>query len=518
MNIISFVEDRELVNDRSLSPAQKMGLKAVYGLPLTAGELELFRETTGLTEYVPREWPEVTFILGRRSGKSDKLASNIGLYEACAREHKLSVGETGVVMIVSSELKRQSRIVFDYCLGKLEKSKVLRQLIKKTTRDEIELTNGISIQVYPCNVARIRGASLVCFVGDECAFWRSEGKNIDKEVLDSARPGLSFEFSKMVKISSPYMMRGEIWEDYRRYWGQPKSDVLVFQGSTELFNPGYSRTKLALAKLRDPVAYEAEYLARFRSDLTAMYDPAIIDKAADPDRPMELPYRSENEHSAFVDVAGGGGRDSYAVAVGHLEGERVIVDVIRSRAPKFNPEEVTAQYCELFKSYGISKVTGDKFSGDWASNAFEKYDVTYERAEKPKSQLYLEAEGAFNAERVNLPNRESLLSQLKALVRKMRSGGRDSVDTDSGQSEDEANVCAGLIDLLLNRAGCNVFIGQSKYDFYGEDSPGWNERYDPGAFIPQPDLGPRDHSRFAESPRDRTKEALTTNRIQPKGR
>ena len=449
MTIIDFVE--HVIGDKSLSPAQRMGLRAVYGLDLTADEKELFCLTTGLVEYVPREWSEVTFVLGRRSGKSDKLASNIALYEACVRDHKLSVGETGVVMIVSSELKRQSRIVFDYCLAKLEHSKVLSRLIKKVTQDEIQLTNGISIQVYPCNVARIRGASLVCFVGDECAFWRSEGKNIDKEVLDSARPGLSFEFSKMVKISTPYMMRGEIYDDYRRYWGHPNDDVLVFQGSTEMFRPGFSKTKLALAKLRDPAAYEAEYMARFRSDLAGMYDPAIIDAAVDYDRPMEIPWRSGRDSVAFVDVAGGGGKDSYAMAIGSLDGGRIIIDLVRSRAPKFNPDEVTSQFCELLKSYHVGRVTGDKFSGDWASNAFEKYGIHYERSEKTKSELYVEAESAFNTDRVCLPNRESLLLQLKSLVRKTRTGGKDSVDTDSGQPEDEANVVAGCVQLLMRQ-------------------------------------------------------------------
>ena len=48
MKIIQFVEDPGLINDQSLSPAQKMGLKAVYGLPLTPVELELYRQTTGL--------------------------------------------------------------------------------------------------------------------------------------------------------------------------------------------------------------------------------------------------------------------------------------------------------------------------------------------------------------------------------------------------------------------------------------------------------------------------------------
>lgn len=123
MNIIEFVEDPALVGDSSLSSAQRMALKAVYGLPLTPQELKLFKQTTGLRNYPEgKEWEEVSFLLGRRSGKSNQLASNIALHEACAREHKLSRGEIGVVMLVSSELRRQSRILYNYILHKLEVS------------------------------------------------------------------------------------------------------------------------------------------------------------------------------------------------------------------------------------------------------------------------------------------------------------------------------------------------------------------------------------------------------------
>ena len=84
MNIIQFIESPEMLNDKSLSLAQKVALKAVYGLPLTYNELEMFKKITGLDRYRSGlEWDESSFILGRRSGKSDKIASCIALFEAC---------------------------------------------------------------------------------------------------------------------------------------------------------------------------------------------------------------------------------------------------------------------------------------------------------------------------------------------------------------------------------------------------------------------------------------------------
>lgn len=460
MNIIEFVTDPKLIGDKSLSPAQRMALKSVYGLPLDAEELELFKKTTELENYPGQEQTEVTFLLGRRSGKSDKLASNIALYEACIREHEVSKGETPVVMVCAPEMARQSKIVFRYILGKIEASPILKRMIKRVTTEEIELQNGCLIQVFPADQGRIRGQSLACFIADECAYFKVEGKSVDIEILEAVRPGLSFEHSKIVKISTPALQRGEIWNDFNNYYGKVNGHCLVFRGSTALFNPVFSKKKLAKAKERDPLVYETEFEAtRFRSDLSAMYDPLIIDRSVNSDRPAELPYRSDFEYYAFADVAGGGGKDSYALAIGHLEEGKVIIDIVRSRVPKFNPDEVTAQYCELLKSYQIASVTGDKFSGDWSLNSFAKNGIEYRRSEKNKSQLYLEAEGAFNTARIEIPKKDNLVIQLKSLVRKARSGGHDSVDSDSGQPEDEANAICGVAAMAGVTSICpQVFV------------------------------------------------------------
>lgn len=478
MNIIEFIEDKSFLNDQSLSIAQRTALKAVYGLPLTGEEFKVFVKITGLKNYaLGREWEEASFILGRRSGKSDKIASNIALYEACVRKHKLSVGQTGVVMVVASEKKRQAKIVFQYIEHKIKRSPILRKMIAGITQECISLKNGVEIQVYPCSIGRVRGVSLIAFIGDECAHWKVEGKDVDVDVLDSARPGLDFDYSKMIKISTPYMMKGEIWQDYKQFYGKANDDVLVFQGDTKLFNPTYSERKLRRLKKRKPLTYRTEHEAFFRTDLSSMYDPFIIDKAVNKDRPPELPFQKKYSYKCFVDVAGGGGRDSFAYAIGHVEKERIVIDLVRSRTPKFNPDEVTAQCCELLKGYKIGRVCGDKFSGDYASSAYMKRGVKYIRSEKTKSELYLEAESPFNTERVDLPSKELLITQLKNLVRKTRSGGKDSVDTDSGQPEDEANVVAGVIELLAGKAVRTVRIRRLTDDnFYDDEDEEEEER------------------------------------------
>src|SRR5687767_759095 len=57
-------------------------LKAVYGLPLDADELAIFRHHTGRVTYAPPPggWREVVCIVGRQSGKT-RIAATIAAHE-----------------------------------------------------------------------------------------------------------------------------------------------------------------------------------------------------------------------------------------------------------------------------------------------------------------------------------------------------------------------------------------------------------------------------------------------------
>lgn len=450
MNVIEFIRDPRLINEQNLSPAQETIIKSIYGLSLDPEEHEIFQEITGLEFYPGREWSEITAILPRRSGKTNQISSNIAIYEACGRRHSptSAAGARPTVMIIASEKARQARLCFDYILQKLRSSEILKALIENVTREEIRLTNGVSIMVFPCDSARVRGYSLLTLICDEVAAWRSEGVNPDTDIIDAARPGLEHEHSKLIKISTPGGMFGEIWEDHKNFYGKPNDDVLVFGSGghdTRFFNPSYGQAKLDSLRRRKPLVYDTEHLAEFRKT-HGMFDPAVIDAAVNPDRPLEIEPDSNLHYLAFTDVSGGGGNSSFALAIGHREAGRIVVDVVRSHAPKFNPAVVTAEYCALMKQYRIPQVTGDNFGGGLPANAFAEHSIFYEKCPLPKSDLYLACESVFNTNSVDLPNKELLLMQLKRLVRTPRSGGKDSVS--ARIPDDEANVVCGLVWML----------------------------------------------------------------------
>ena len=95
----------------------------------------------------------------------------------------------------------------------------------------------------------------------------------------------------------------------------------------------------------------------------------------------------------------------------------------------------------LLKSYGISKVTGDRYAGEWPRERFQVHGIIYEPAAKPKSDLYRDLLPALNSRKVELLDDARLIAQLCSLERRTARGGRDSIDHAPGAHDDLANAC-----------------------------------------------------------------------------
>jgi hypothetical protein len=148
ITIIDFIRRRELLNDRSLSDTQITCLKSAYGLPLDEREREIYSRGTGRLTYEEKEQCELTFITGRRGGKTGKIAAPVCIYEAF-RDHGLPEGEDGYVMLLAPTLK-QARIAFRYIRKYLRNSPILSKRVVRMTREEIMLDNNVVIACYAC--------------------------------------------------------------------------------------------------------------------------------------------------------------------------------------------------------------------------------------------------------------------------------------------------------------------------------------------------------------------------------
>ena len=204
MDIIRFIRAPELIGGE-LSPYQETALRLLYCLPLSGEQKEIARRALDSEELPRQEFSEATFICGRRSGKSDRLAANVAVYEAAAGGHEdhLSPGERGHVVLIAQD-KRAARVLYRYILAKLERSPLLSQLIQEVRKEEIDLTNQLTITIFPCSSRATRGFSVPVAVLDEVAFFKVEGVNVDKEVIDAVRPAqATFPRAKLIKISTP---------------------------------------------------------------------------------------------------------------------------------------------------------------------------------------------------------------------------------------------------------------------------------------------------------------------------
>ena len=76
------------------------------------------------------------------------------------------------------------------------------------------------------------------------------------------------------------------------------------------------------------------------------------------------------------------------LAVAHMERDQIIIDCIRTRKPPFSPEAVVYDFSEDLKRYGITRVVGDRYAGEWPREQFRKNGITYEPSAQPKSTLY----------------------------------------------------------------------------------------------------------------------------------
>jgi terminase large subunit-like protein len=274
LDIISFAERPDLLNEQRLSVVQKTILKALYGLPLSDDELEIYQSGTARVAYEQREQNEMTLIAGRRGGKTT-IAAIIAIYEAC-RKHGLPPGEQGCVMLLASTIP-QSGMAFKYIVNYFRRSPLLDSRCVKITKSEIFLDNGVVIACHPSSHHGVRGRSIIAVICDEIAFWPygEEAANPAGEILSALRPAMATLCNtKIVKISTPFAKAGILWDEYQR---RSELDYAVWQATTFEMNPSVTPEKVKRQRCQNEEEYQREYLAQFTDSINSWIDSEILD-------------------------------------------------------------------------------------------------------------------------------------------------------------------------------------------------------------------------------------------------
>jgi hypothetical protein len=422
-------------------------LRAAFALPMSGKDRAAFREVAGDRAPPTRRVDELWCVVGRRSGKT-RMAAAISVYIGAIERHRLAPGEVGYVLLLAAS-RDQARVAFDYVTGFLRTSPILRQQIVSVTANEVRLKGNIIIGVHAGSYRTIRGRTLLAVVGDETSFWRDEtSAQPDVEIYRACVPALAASRGMWIGISTGYRKLGLLYQKWRDHFSQPSDDVLVVQGASDQFNSTLDSNMIARAKDSDPEAAESEWGGGFRTDITAFLDDQTIEACIDPSSSLELPPLPRIRYKAFVDPSGGR-HDHFVLCIGHKTNDNTFVaDVIRGRAPPFDPDSVVSEFVDTLKAYKISSVTGDNYSAEWAVSAFKKKSIRYTRSELTKSQLYLESLPLFMRQAIAIPDHPRLIRELRLLERRTSRIGKDIVDHGRGGHDDYSNALVGMLRTL----------------------------------------------------------------------
>src|SRR5262245_10553322 len=164
-SIVTLVMSKGYLEDGSLSPAQLAVLKAIYGLKMNEAESAAFLAMHEGKAAYKRGYDEASLGFGRRSGKGEKIAASIAVYESITFDPKhLAPGETAYGIVIAQN-EKQARIVRDYIEAKLrilqdKGFKIFEETpaqSKPVTAEVIRLANRVNIACFPCKKVAVRG-------------------------------------------------------------------------------------------------------------------------------------------------------------------------------------------------------------------------------------------------------------------------------------------------------------------------------------------------------------------------
>jgi len=421
-----------------------------YGLPLSPEELKVWRKITGQRWAPDTAAEELWMAIGRRGGKSNATAL-LAVYEAAFKDYRdrLAPGEMSTVLVVAVD-RKAARAIFRYVTGLLHSNPMLERMIVREDRESVELSNRTIIEVGTASFRSTRGMTYAFACIDEVAFLRSDDSaNPDKEIIEAIRPGLATLGGRLVALSSPYARRGELWENYRRHYSKP-GEILVAQAASRTMNPTLPQRVVDRAMARDEASAKAEFMGLFRSEIEGFVTREVIDACTVEGR-HELPPVSDRTYHAYVDPAGGSGKDAMTLAISHREEETVVVDAIRVAKPPFSPEQVTQDFADLCKSYRCTSVTGDRYAGEFVREPFRKHGLEYHLSDRTASDQFRDLLPLLNSGRVELLDHKQSLSELLNLERRTSRSGKDSISHPVSGHDDAINAVSGAVLLAQGK-------------------------------------------------------------------
>jgi hypothetical protein len=456
LTILDALADHKLFarwfRDQNSWASWRVFLAALFALPMTPDQLATYQQCTGRIDAPTTPATEGWLICGRRSGKSFMLAL-VAVFLACFTDYRkfLAPGERGTVIVVATD-RRQARVILRYIRALLTQVPMLKLMVEREAAESFDLNNNVTIEIATVSFRTVRGYTIVAALLDELAFWPTDdAANPDREVIAAIRPAMAtIPNAKLLCASSPYARKGSLYDAHKRHFAKDGDPVLVWQASTRTMNPTVPQSVIDTATEQDPANAAAEYGAKFRDDLVDFISREAVLACVELGVRERPPQLGKHKYVSFTDPSGGSS-DSMTTAIGHREGDLIVVDCVREITAPFDPESAADEFVRLFRSYGVRQTNGDRYSAQWCAQAFQKREIEYRPSELPKSGLYLNLLPHLNGKTIKLLDHPRSVNQIASLERRTARGGRDSIDHPPQAHDDVANAIAGLAFVVINR-------------------------------------------------------------------
>jgi hypothetical protein len=414
---------------------------------------DLVHRVTGRAVLPSAPVSEFWAIVGRGGGKS-RFAARLALFFACARSYPRVAGEHVYVGVFAPD-RKQAAVTFKYIVGLLRSVPALDRLVRNETKDAVELSTGVVVEVITAGVAAPRGRAYALVIVEEAAFLPADDSaEPDVELLRAVRPALArVPGSLLAVISSPYARAGELYRTWSARFGRDDdAHVLVVQSDTLTLNPAFSAREVARAYAEDPVAAEAEYGAQFRADVQALLMREAIAAVVPAGVRERAPDPTRTSH-AHLDFATGSGEDAAALAIACADdGGRAVLQAVRRWPPPFDPSAVIAEGAVLLRRFDVATVTIDRFAPGLVADLLRRHAVEARLATQDTSAAFVSLLALVNSRGCELLDDAGLLRELQGLERRALPGGRDRVGHGARGHDDVAAATAFALTAAAHEA------------------------------------------------------------------
>lgn len=494
------IEDPRLLKNHfaTLSRQQAVVLKAFYGLPLVGEELDDWSMFQGgatydalgfpisinQIPYTPKEYSKLIAILGRRSGKTDRISATIIAYEATLGGHQAHVAakQDYQIYFVGQDLGMATSHI-KFVAAALESSPLLAKYITNHIGSGITLKNGLTIVPQPPTIKSARGMAIPLAVLDEVGFWYTDAKsaNPDFEVEIAIKYAqMQFPFAKEIVTSTPWTKEGLLWkydqvgtdgvklrcDDCKRIgiWrcvhrakDQQKHDgVLVVHSPTAAMgNPRNTRKRIIAIQRDDPDAFQRESMAEFVDSISGFLPSSLVGDAIDQKVTTReyFPRRDHPEDPRPIYIAAmdpAFRQDSFAFTILHHDPK---VGMVQDRfiqwqpAPKvpLNPTVVLDQIVLILREFNISHVYSDQYQLESLQELAAARGFTIIKCDftgQSKANIYGSLEMLVKQRRIRLLDDPSLYQQLVQLEKRITPNKTVLIGAPAGKHDDGPAVLA----------------------------------------------------------------------------